>query len=342
MSKPLVFVTGASGFIALHIVNQLLDKGYRVRGSARGLKTERLREVFRDQGDFEAVEVPDIASTDLTAAFDGVDFLIHAAAPLVGRVDAEGALNFAVKGTIHVLKAAEKAGIKKVIVTGSMVSYPAVFDPPYTGPFAPSDWHPITPEQARSGNPLEVYIAEKKLTEQATIKFAEEHPDIDISVVDPPYTFGPLAHGFEHIHEKINQASISADMFVYALLDPDNKSFIRAPAYCDVREIARAHIAAFEADTAALIPREKRFLIVSPHAFDYKKAIELIATERPALKARLVDPKEAPVWDNYRVDMDYERVERLIGFKVDSYRTWQETVLDAIDSFVAIEKIKAN
>ena len=36
MSSPvMVLVTGASGFIAKHIVRQLLDAGFRVRGSVR-------------------------------------------------------------------------------------------------------------------------------------------------------------------------------------------------------------------------------------------------------------------------------------------------------------------
>lgn len=36
--KPLVLVTGASGYIATHIIKLLLDQGYRVRGTVRNLK----------------------------------------------------------------------------------------------------------------------------------------------------------------------------------------------------------------------------------------------------------------------------------------------------------------
>lgn len=32
-SKPTVFVSGASGYIALHVVNELLNVGYKVIGS---------------------------------------------------------------------------------------------------------------------------------------------------------------------------------------------------------------------------------------------------------------------------------------------------------------------
>ena len=36
----LVLVTGASGFIAAHIIQQLQKEGYRVRGTVRSLKNE--------------------------------------------------------------------------------------------------------------------------------------------------------------------------------------------------------------------------------------------------------------------------------------------------------------
>ena len=38
---PIVLVTGASGFIATHLIKQLLEQGrYRVRGTVRSLKKE--------------------------------------------------------------------------------------------------------------------------------------------------------------------------------------------------------------------------------------------------------------------------------------------------------------
>ena len=46
-SKPLVLVTGATGYIAGHCIRELLEHGYRVRGTVRSLsdptKTEHLR-----------------------------------------------------------------------------------------------------------------------------------------------------------------------------------------------------------------------------------------------------------------------------------------------------------
>ncbi len=38
MAAELVLVTGAAGFLATHVVKQLLEGGYRVRGTVRDLK----------------------------------------------------------------------------------------------------------------------------------------------------------------------------------------------------------------------------------------------------------------------------------------------------------------
>ena len=51
------------GFIASHIVEQLLELGYKVRGTARSLsKLDNLKKRWDDKypGLFEAAEVPDI------------------------------------------------------------------------------------------------------------------------------------------------------------------------------------------------------------------------------------------------------------------------------------------
>jgi len=67
----LVLVTGASGFIATHIVDQLLQAGYRVRGTVRTEKqvtwTTDLFTTRRGVGKFSAVVVPDMS---IPGAFD--------------------------------------------------------------------------------------------------------------------------------------------------------------------------------------------------------------------------------------------------------------------------------
>jgi nucleoside-diphosphate-sugar epimerase len=77
----LVLVTGSNGYIASHIVDHLLQLGYRVRGTIRQPKPW-LNEYFTDkygEGKFETAIVPKI---DVVGAFKeplkGVDGIIHA------------------------------------------------------------------------------------------------------------------------------------------------------------------------------------------------------------------------------------------------------------------------
>lgn len=77
--------------------------------------------------------------------------------------------------------------------------------------------------------------------------------------------------------------------------------------------------------------------ITSPYESDYREAIKYIAEERPELKDRLADPSKAPTWPLYKLELDLKKVEDVVGVDVDSYKTWKETILDAVDSLIALE-----
>jgi len=64
-SRPegsLILVSGASGFIAVHLCSHLLMNGYRVRGTVRSNdKGDYLKKLFDGVGEFDYVIVEDIA-----------------------------------------------------------------------------------------------------------------------------------------------------------------------------------------------------------------------------------------------------------------------------------------
>jgi nucleoside-diphosphate-sugar epimerase len=68
--KPgaIIFVTGVNGLIGSHIVDQLLKRGYNVRGAVRDAEKHKyLIEYFNDkykEAKFELVDVPDMTAED--------------------------------------------------------------------------------------------------------------------------------------------------------------------------------------------------------------------------------------------------------------------------------------
>lgn len=74
--SPTILVTGASGFIAAHVVNELLKRRYNVRGTVRSenaaATTLKIHETYRAQLSFAIV--PDIAAPGaFNEAVQGVD-----------------------------------------------------------------------------------------------------------------------------------------------------------------------------------------------------------------------------------------------------------------------------
>lgn len=62
-----ILVTGASGFIATHLVSHLLMNGFKVRGTVRSeSKGKYLEKLFKGVGEFEYVIVEDIADVSVS------------------------------------------------------------------------------------------------------------------------------------------------------------------------------------------------------------------------------------------------------------------------------------
>lgn len=73
-----VLVSGATGYIAAWVVQNLLERGYAVRGTARSVsKGSFLKKLFAPYGDrFEVVVVEDIAQVSLTGASTRWSFIV--------------------------------------------------------------------------------------------------------------------------------------------------------------------------------------------------------------------------------------------------------------------------
>ncbi|KAF8996054.1 hypothetical protein BDQ17DRAFT_1365024 [Cyathus striatus] len=240
MSGKLALVTGASGFIAGHVIDQLLQKGYRVRGTARGPKVESLRETINIPG-LEFAQIDDIAKSDISEALKGVDVVFHVASPQPGKASVEDTLKGALDGTLNVLTQAEKAGIEKIVVTSSAGT---VIDLTHNV----KDWGKVPSDdeihaQAES-NRLFVYFCSKILAEKA----------LDIATILPGIVIGPYAPHFP----PPAKSNMGTNIHIYELIN-GNAPPASIPFIVDVRDVAKAHVLALELPRAA--PEEKRFLL---------------------------------------------------------------------------------
>jgi nucleoside-diphosphate-sugar epimerase len=128
MSHPIIFITGATGFIGAHVVSQALDAGFHVRLSVRKeSQTSNLKNLFgKHAANVEFVIVPEL---EKPGAFDqvleGVQYVFHVASPMPGAGDdfKKDYLAPAVQGTEFLLEAAKKiATIERVVIVSSLLS----------------------------------------------------------------------------------------------------------------------------------------------------------------------------------------------------------------------------
>lgn len=120
-----VLITGIAGFIGSSIARALLDEGAQVRG-IDNLSTGSLENIdeIRSRIDFRKADVLDQEA--LSDACDGVDYVFHEAAiPSVFKSvdDPIGTNEPNLTGTLYVLEAARKAGVRRVLYAASSAAY---------------------------------------------------------------------------------------------------------------------------------------------------------------------------------------------------------------------------
>ena len=87
MPTATVLVTGVSGFIAKHCAVDLLNHGYRVRGTVRSLaKSGAVRDTIAKHADpalLEFAEADLMSDKGWAEAMNGVDGVLHVASPFI-------------------------------------------------------------------------------------------------------------------------------------------------------------------------------------------------------------------------------------------------------------------
>ncbi|VDK65868.1 unnamed protein product [Onchocerca ochengi] len=227
-----VLVTGATGYLAMHCVQQLLQQGYKVRGTVRDLncleKINPLRQLANnDRLELFGATLEDGADLWEKAATD-CTYVLHVASPCQMVAD-KAIVKTAVCGTLNVLRgASQRQCVRKVVLTSSCVGHKK-----RKKPFTENDWTNLNWKH------LHPYHRSKTLAERVAWNFMQKNPDVSFSltVLNPTLIVGPLLQNTKGASVAIISRFLDGSMSAC----PQMKFGL-----VDVRDVARAHILAMK------------------------------------------------------------------------------------------------
>lgn len=261
-----VLVTGISGYIGQHCAAELIKNGYAVRGSLRSLSkaeavTQAIQTAVDPKGNLEYCELDLLNDSGWDKAMQGCDFVLHVASPFVIRQpkDENELINPAVEGTQRALKAAKKAGIKRVVLTSSMV---AMLGEAKGNLFVNHDSWTNVKAKGVSAYVKSKTLAEKKAWEY--IKKQKGDQKLELVTIHPGPVYGPS------LSENLTGESMSMFKDIIAGKMPlIPKSAINMS---DVRDVAEIHVKALEDRKAS----GKRFIVSSENAHTFQALVQIL------------------------------------------------------------------
>lgn len=261
-----VLLTGANGFVAVAVLQALLDKGYNVIGTVRSeSKTEFLRNKFSTSVKESKLGFAIVEDITVSGAFDDVlkthafDAVVHTSSP--SKTEATDIQNEliepAIKGTTGILESINTWAptVKRVVITGTFGNIVNVPKGEWPGKvYTEKDWNPQTLEESLT-LPVLGYVGGKLFAERAAWDFVEKNkPHFSITTLCPPIILGPPEHEITSLKKLARSLTDIYDVFSGAT-EPRYSAWI----WADVRDVARAHVAAIDCPAAA----NERYLISS-------------------------------------------------------------------------------
>ena len=236
-----VLVTGATGFIGLHCIKQLLDRGYSVNGTLRSQdrQTEVVDSLERNNTPTRHLSLFEVdlnRDSGWDSAIRDCNYVLHVASPFVlTDEDEDFFVKPAVEGVQRALKFSKKHNVKKVILTSSFAAIHETLNDRQES-FNEEDWsNPNKPG-------ISFYAKSKTRAELAAWEFMEmENPDFSLTVINPVLVMGPS------LSKDVGTSNSLVKNMINGSVPGTPKIHI---GIVDVRDVASAHILAMESSGA--------------------------------------------------------------------------------------------
>ncbi|RHY57576.1 hypothetical protein DYB30_010706, partial [Aphanomyces astaci] len=239
--EHVVCVTGGSGFLGSTCIKILLERGYRVHSTVRDPRNEpKVAHLKALPG---AAERLTLFAADLLqeGSFDeaihGAEVVLHTASPFfLTDQTRDNLVEPAVQGTLNVLRSVARApSVRRVVLTSSTISvYGHCGTKPDSHVFTEADW---SREDLMTERKM-WYGLSKTVAEREAWEFMQTtSPHFDLVAMCPTWILGPM------LQPTLNESNKK----IYDYMVGNTPVILNAvKALVDVRDVAMAHIAAFE------------------------------------------------------------------------------------------------
>jgi dihydroflavonol-4-reductase len=274
-----VLVTGGSGYIAGHLIRQLIEEGWTVRTTIRNLAREPEVRSWLDVDDGKlSFFAADLMSDDGWAeAMAGCSHVAHVASPLPSNAPKheDDLIIPAREGALRAVRFAHAEGIRRVVLTSSAAAIS--YGQKGKTRFTEADWTNINSPDAYP------YVKSKTIAERAARDWVTANaPDMEFCTVNPSLVLGPLlAADFSTSLEAIKK-----------LLEGSMPGLPRIGfGVVDVRDVADLHVKCLTAPNMA----GERFIASGPFMWLSDVAAVLKEGLTP-LQSRKVPTRRLPSW----------------------------------------------
>ncbi|KAJ2963815.1 hypothetical protein NQZ79_g1291 [Umbelopsis isabellina] len=337
-----ILVTGATGYIGAHVVDQFLQAGYHVIGTSRSAaKAENIRKYFEKygKGKFEIYEARDLQEEGVfddavkgKLATRDVDAVAHVASPVVFTVKDpyKDAIDPAVKGTLNLLNSVHKYGknVKHVVVTSSVATL--VEPRPEGHVYTEADWNNSVVEFVKEAYEEKqdlpdgaAYCASKVEAERAVWKFREEKkPAFTITTILPSYVYGPIIPP-PKTPQEVEAASTPKFVIEYYLGTKSYDDPMLSSGYINVIDTARAHVLAIEKSDKA----DGQRYIVTAYTCSSQRTVDILRHAYPERQNIIAEGHPGQYSEVKAVNG--EKVVRELGLE---YTDYEKTVIQTIES----------